>query len=148
MGCNYDYKIDIWSLGCILAELYSGNVLFQSDSIQNLLARVIGIIGPFPDWMFEKGKNVKDLFCKEKLLFMEVPNEGMNNNNLSNSTNHNKKMHVIVPKKTLLKNRLHCNDENFIEFIRFLLQIDPNERPSAKEALEHPWFNVKYNEND
>ena len=146
LGCNYDYKIDIWSLGCILAELYSGNVLFQSDSIQNLLARVIGIIGPFPDWMFEKGKNVKDLFCKEKLLFMEVPNE--NNNNLSNSTSHNKKMHVIVPKKTLLKNRLHCNDENFIEFIRFLLQIDPNERPSAKEALEHPWFNVKYNEND
>jgi len=28
MGCKYDYKVDIWSLGCILAELWTGNVLF------------------------------------------------------------------------------------------------------------------------
>lgn len=40
LGCKYDYKIDIWSLGCILAELYTGNVLFNNDSIQSLLARV------------------------------------------------------------------------------------------------------------
>ncbi len=40
LGCKYDYKIDIWSLGCILAELYTGNVLFQNDSIHSLLAKV------------------------------------------------------------------------------------------------------------
>lgn len=40
LGCKYDFKIDIWSLGCILAELYTGNVLFQNDSVQSLLARV------------------------------------------------------------------------------------------------------------
>jgi serine/threonine protein kinase len=28
LGCSYDYKIDIWSLGCILAELLTGYVLF------------------------------------------------------------------------------------------------------------------------
>ena len=27
LGCRYDYKIDMWSLGCILAELYTGYVL-------------------------------------------------------------------------------------------------------------------------
>ena len=58
MGCNYDYKIDIWSLGCILAELYSKTVLFMSDSVHSLLARVIGIIGPIPEWMYEKGSTV------------------------------------------------------------------------------------------
>ena len=40
LGCKYDYKVDMWSLGCILAELFTGNVLFQNDSIQSLLARV------------------------------------------------------------------------------------------------------------
>lgn len=30
----------MWSLGCILAELLTGNVLFQNDSVQGLLARV------------------------------------------------------------------------------------------------------------
>ena len=29
LGLPYDQKVDIWSLGCILAELLTGNVLFQ-----------------------------------------------------------------------------------------------------------------------
>ena len=33
LGCSYDYKIDIWSLGCILAELLTGYVLFQNESV-------------------------------------------------------------------------------------------------------------------
>lgn len=48
IGAKYDYKIDIWSLGCILAELYTGYVLFQNETVQGLLARILGIIGPFP----------------------------------------------------------------------------------------------------
>eukprot|EP01052_Picozoa_sp_SAG31_P012961 SAG31_NODE_769_length_12212_cov_5.357508_5_plen_80_part_00 len=26
---KYDFKIDVWSLGCILAELWTGNVLLD-----------------------------------------------------------------------------------------------------------------------
>ena len=144
MGCNYDYKIDIWSLGCILAELYSKTVLFQSDSVHSLLARVIGIIGPIPEWMFEKGSTVKGMFCEEKLLYMEAEAVNDTNANISTTSVGKKKMHVIVPKRTLIKNRLHCEDQPFIEFLRFLLKIDPNERPTAEEALNHRWFNVKY----
>ena len=144
MGCNYDYKIDIWSLGCILAELYSKTVLFMSDSVHSLLARVIGIIGPIPEWMFEKGTTVNGMFCKEKLLFMEADAVNDTNANISTTSVGKKKMHVIVPKRTLLKNRLHCDDQNFIDFLRYLLKIDPNERPTAEEALNHPWFKVQY----
>ena len=144
MGCNYDYKIDIWSLGCILAELYSKTVLFMSDSVHSLLARVIGIIGPIPEWMFEKGTTVNGIFCKEKLLFMEADAVNDTNANISTTSVGKKKMHVIVPKRTLLKNRLHCEDQNFIDFLRYLLKIDPNERPTAEEALNHPWFKVQY----
>ena len=145
MGCNYDYKIDIWSLGCILAELYSKNVLFQSDSVHSLLARVIGIIGPIPEWMYEKGTNVEGMFCQEKLLYMEADPVNETNPDISTGgSTTKKKMHVIVPKRTLIKNRLNCDDKPFIEFLRYLLKIDPNERPTAEEALQHPWFKVQY----
>ena len=144
MGCNYDYKIDIWSLGCILAELYSKTVLFQSDSVHSLLARVIGIIGPIPEWMYEKGTNSNGMFCQEKLLFMEAEAANDTNPNISTTSAGKKKMHVIVPKRTLIKNRLHCDDKPFIEFLRYLLKIDPNERPTAEEALNHSWFKVQY----
>mmetsp|Transcript_28610 Transcript_28610/g.65401 ORF Transcript_28610/g.65401 Transcript_28610/m.65401 type:complete len:113 (+) Transcript_28610:508-846(+) len=32
LGLPYDGCIDLWSLSCILAKLYSGRVLFQNDS--------------------------------------------------------------------------------------------------------------------
>ena len=32
----------------------------------------------------------------------------------------------------------------FCEFIQYLLKIDPNERPSAKEALRHPFFRTNF----
>ncbi len=44
-------QVDIWSLGCILAELSSGSVLFQNDSLATLLARLEGILGAVPRWM-------------------------------------------------------------------------------------------------
>ena len=31
LGLPYGQKVDVWSLGCILAELLSGYVLFQVD---------------------------------------------------------------------------------------------------------------------
>ncbi len=34
LGLPYDYKVDVWSLGCILAELSSGFVLFQVSTVQ------------------------------------------------------------------------------------------------------------------
>lgn len=37
-----------------------------------MLARVIGIIGPFPEWMMKEGRLVNNFFTREKLLYMEV----------------------------------------------------------------------------
>ena len=50
------------------------------------------------------------------------------------------KIHILVPKKTTLKHRLKCDDPYFVDFVRWLLEIDPTKRPSAKEAMNHPWL--------
>ncbi len=50
------------------------------------------------------------------------------------------KIHILVPKKTTLKHRLKCEDPYFIDFVRWLLEVDPTKRPSAKEAMQHPWL--------
>ncbi|KAG9136009.1 hypothetical protein Leryth_015890 [Lithospermum erythrorhizon] len=69
LGLSYDKKIDIWSLGCILAELCTGNVLFQNDSPATLLARVLGIIGPIDQTMLAKGKETYKYFTKNHMLY-------------------------------------------------------------------------------
>ncbi|KAJ0395359.1 hypothetical protein P43SY_000939 [Pythium insidiosum] len=48
LGLEYDQKIDMWSLGCVLAELFTGDVLFKNNSEQSLLERIIAAIGPVP----------------------------------------------------------------------------------------------------
>lgn len=137
MGCTYDYRIDIWSLGCILAELWTGNVLFQNDSVQGLLSRVIGIVGPFPDYMFKQGRHVNNYFTREKLIY-QVSEEKVEES--SSQIAGGKKIMVLVPKKTSLKARLRCEDETFVDFITQLLELDKEKRPSATEALKHPWL--------
>ncbi|CAG9314423.1 unnamed protein product [Blepharisma stoltei] len=136
MGCTYDYRIDIWSLGCILAELWTGNVLFQNDSVQGLLARVVGIVGPFPDYMFKHGRHVGNYFTREKLIY-QVSDEKVED---SSSNLGGKKIMIFVPKKTSLKARLRADDDMFVDFIASLLELDKEKRPTASQALQHPWL--------
>jgi hypothetical protein len=46
----------------VLAEMLTGYVLFQNDSIPTMLARIIGILGPFPDDILRNGKETLNYF--------------------------------------------------------------------------------------
>ncbi|KAK7291329.1 hypothetical protein RIF29_06381 [Crotalaria pallida] len=129
-GLSYDKKIDIWSLGCILAELCTGNVLFQNDSPATLLARVIGIIGPVDQSMLAKGRDTYKYFTKNHMLYERNPESN--------------RLEYLIPKKTSLRHRLPMGDQGFIDFVSHLLEINPKKRPSASEALKHPWLSYPY----
>ncbi|GLU12827.1 hypothetical protein SLE2022_294850 [Rubroshorea leprosula] len=130
LGLPYDKKIDIWSLGCILAELCTGNVLFQNDSPATLLARVIGIIGPIDQDMLAKGRDTYKYFSKNHMLYER-----------NQETN---RLECLIPKKTSLRHRMPMGDQGFIDFVAHLLEINPKKRPSASEALKHPWLSYPY----
>lgn len=67
LGLPYGQKIDVWSLGCVLAELLTGYVLFQNDSVQSMLARMIGILGPFPEELLLFGRDVPKYFTSRSV---------------------------------------------------------------------------------
>jgi serine/threonine protein kinase len=51
-----------------------------------------------------------------------------------------KKLQILVPKLSSLKARLRTSDLMFLDFVRCLLDTDRERRPSATEALRHPWI--------
>merc|ERR1712070_417727 len=105
----------------------TGDVLFQNDSIQTLLARIIGIVSPVPRVMLEEGRYTEKYFTKNYTLFEKVADRA-------------DKYAFLYPKKTSLRHRMHCDDEHFLNFLYSLLTVDPADRPTAKEALQHPWL--------
>jgi len=69
LGSRYDYKIDIWSIGCILVELATGRVLFQDASGSQMLARMESILGGFPPHLVASGRYSKRYFLSDGRIF-------------------------------------------------------------------------------
>jgi len=137
LGLVYDQKVDIWSLGCVLAELWTGYVLFQNDSVQSLLARVIGIIGSIPKKMMTTGRFVPQYFTQDGRLYREIavpPTEAATPLELQ------PRIQLLLPKRSSLRQRMRTDDDQFLDFLECLLRIDPDERPTAKDALQHPFL--------
>jgi serine/threonine protein kinase len=130
LGHQYDQRIDMWSLGCILAELWTGKVLFQNDSVPTLLAKHIGVVGVSQkdcDWI-RAAPLCDDFFTPAGVLYEKKGNI----------------VEYIYPKRTSLKRRVVCDDTQFLDFLRVLLKVNPAERVTSVEALNHPWFKCDY----
>jgi len=64
LGLPYTSSIDIWSLGCIAAELFLGLPLFPGSSEFNQVSRIVEMLGTPPGHMIEKGKQSHQFFEK------------------------------------------------------------------------------------
>lgn len=130
LGLPYDTKIDLWSLGCILGELCSGEVLFPNEAVVMLLARVIGMLGPIDKDMLERGQETHKYFTKDYDLYHINEDTSL--------------LEYIIPEETSLEHQLSVSDPLFLDFVRKLLEINPQKRPTAKEVLDHPWLSHWY----
>ena len=65
LGVPYGASIDMWSLGCVAAELFLGLPLFPGASEYNLMQRVTEALGPPPDTLLASAKNAGRFFKRE-----------------------------------------------------------------------------------
>ncbi|KAG4202886.1 hypothetical protein ERO13_A05G365300v2 [Gossypium hirsutum] len=72
LGYQYTTAIDMWSFGCIVAELFLGLPLFSGASEFDLLRRMVEILGEQPpDYVLKeaKAKNTSKFFkCVGRIL--------------------------------------------------------------------------------
>mmetsp|Transcript_14786 Transcript_14786/g.19763 ORF Transcript_14786/g.19763 Transcript_14786/m.19763 type:complete len:300 (-) Transcript_14786:226-1125(-) len=171
LGLPYDGKIDVWSLGCVVAEMYTGQVTFQNDSVVSMLSRIEAICGVFPRRLIAQGRHSGRFFTPSGLLYekAECSDDDSDAHKSSSSVldfddadingvlsvDEDLLYNIFQPKVTSLAARLGFDadlmeqrrgtleEEDkalFVDFLRSLLSIDPDSRPSAAEALKHPWI--------
>jgi len=74
LGLAYDSAIDMWSLGCVAAELFLGLPILPGVHEHDQLGRIIEMIGDIPDWMLDQGTKSSKYFGK----FVPVPAQAPN----------------------------------------------------------------------
>ena len=55
LGLPYDTAIDMWSVGCTLYEMYTGQILFSGRSNNEMLKKMMELKGKFNHKMIKKG---------------------------------------------------------------------------------------------
>lgn len=51
---------------------------------------------------------------------------------------------VLKPSPINLEKCMRNTDSDFLNFVSLCLTIDPNERPSASDLLNHHWLTIDY----
>ncbi|EYU38234.1 hypothetical protein ABFS82_13G062700 [Erythranthe guttata] len=110
---KYTPAIDIWSIGCIFAEVLTGKPLFPGKSIVHQLDLITDLLGtPASDTI----SGVRNEKARKYLM------------------NLGKKHPVAFAKK------FPNSDPLALKLLERLLAFDPKDRPSAEEALADPYF--------
>ncbi|XP_050077889.1 stress-activated protein kinase JNK-like [Anopheles maculipalpis] len=134
LNMEYDTKVDIWSIGCIMAELITGRVLFPGTDHVDQWMRIIQTLGtPRPEFIARTTTGTQRYISNQPIVqgrpFEELfPDEVFD---LAVSINH--------PQLT---------NDSARDFLRRMLAFDPMERISVEEALDHPYIHVWYYEED
>jgi dual specificity protein kinase YAK1 len=66
MGMPYTSSIDLWSLGCICAELFLGIPLFPGNCEYNQLGLIFDLLGMPSNSMINKSKNKEKYFIQNE----------------------------------------------------------------------------------
>ena len=133
--------IDMWSLGCILAELYTGFAILPGEDESDQLACIIELLGMPPKQVLENSKRAKIFFnakgypryCSLKTLDdgSVIMSEGFSRRGIARGP----------PGSRKLKNALNgCDDVYFLQFISECLEWVPEKRLTAEQAFKHTWF--------
>lgn len=108
---QYSTSIDLWSAGCIFAEMASGRPLFPGNSISDQLQRIFKVLGTPTEEIWPKVSQLPE-YKRDFEIFPKI------------------QLETLLPKL----------DHLGIDLLKRLLDYPPEKRITANDALQHPYF--------
>lgn len=162
LGLSYNTAIDMWSLGCIVAELYTGYPLFPGENEQEQLACIMEVFG-LPD------KYLIDRSSRKKFFFDQTgqPRPVKSSRNRRRRPGSKTLAQALRQSKDASSGAssgsgsvlaaadgggsgaqelstspaaLQAQEDLFVDFVRRCLHWDPERRLKPEQAMRHPWI--------
>lgn len=124
MGIRYSPAIDMWSLGCILYELFVGFPIFAGEDEKEQIQCIMEVKGVPPRSMIV-------LASRRKVFF---------DDDYRPLQNPNSKGRIRVPNCKKLSKMMKSEDDLFVDFIDQCLEWKVEKRLTPEQAFQHPWI--------
>ncbi|XP_073003443.1 serine/threonine-protein kinase AFC2-like isoform X2 [Typha latifolia] len=131
LGLGWSYPCDIWSVGCILVELCSGEALFQTHENLEHLAMMERVLGPLPQHMLKKADRHAEKYIRRG---------GLNWPEGASSRESIRAVLKLPRLQNLVMQHVDHSAGDLIDLLQHLLKYDPKDRLTAHEALKHHFF--------
>lgn len=148
LGIPYDLAIDMWSLGCILVEMHTGEPLFSGGDEIDQMNKIVEVLGMPP-------KHLLDQAHKTRKFFDKLVTEKETHYVLKKSQNGRKykppgtrKLHDILGVETGGPGGRRAGEagHSISDYLKFkdlilrMLDFDPKSRVTPYYALQHNFF--------
>ncbi|XP_073644114.1 mitogen-activated protein kinase 11 isoform X2 [Tursiops truncatus] len=118
---HYNQTVDIWSVGCIMAELLQGKALFPGNDYIDQLKRIMEVVGtPSPEVLAKISSE------HARTYIQSLPH---------------------MPQKDL-RSIFHGANPLAVDLLGRMLVLDSDQRVSAAEALAHAYFSQYHDPED
>ncbi|XP_015109777.1 serine/threonine-protein kinase minibrain [Diachasma alloeum] len=146
LGIPYDLAIDMWSLGCILVEMHTGEPLFSGANEVDQMNKIVEVLGMPP-------KHILDQAHKARKYFDKLPTDGSyvlkkSKDGKKYKSPGSRRLHDILgvesggPGGRRLNEPGHSISDylKFKDLILRMLDFDPKTRVTPYYALQHNFF--------
>jgi serine/threonine protein kinase len=131
LGTGYSCAIDVWSLGCIMVELFVGKPLFIGENTIQQLYRIIDVLGMPPENMLRHSAHL--------LKFFKRTPQGLEPTQAWPGREHAGKVGLRALITAKPEANLPQHVDSFVDLVSRMLRWDPAERITPLDALNHPF---------
>ena len=135
---SYTKAVDMWALGCIVAEMFIGKPLLPGSSTNDQLERILDICGKPSDRAIASMKSTYAKTMIESIVEKRKA-DGSKKPFADASEQHRKQQ---------LKALMPSCDDLVVSVVCGMLDVDPSARMSVTGALEHPYMKPFVRENE